>query len=233
MENVTPNSDIEIVITGASRGIGFELMKLCASHEHKVLGVARSLPIEGGNWEFVNADISETEALVAEIKKIHGASHARLRVLVHNAGQVLNRNFEAITDVQLQQLWEVNFRAPFTLTRSLIVWLGAADAAHVIYVGSMGGFQGSVRYSGLSAYSAVKSAGASLMESLAAEYAETGIRFNALALGAVQTEMLQESIPDFKAGLKPFEMAHYIYTFMMEGYKVMNGAVIPIRRGNP
>ncbi|MFN5317949.1 MAG: SDR family oxidoreductase [Bacteroidia bacterium] len=233
MENVTPNSDIEIVITGASRGIGFELMKLCASHQHKVLGVARNLPAEMGDWEFVNGDITETETLVAAIKKMHGASHARLRVLVHNAGQVINSSFEDITDAQLQQLWEVNFRAPFTLTRSLISWLKAADAAHVIYIGSMGGFQGSVRYSGLSAYSAVKSAGASLMESLAVEYAETGIRFNALALGAVQTEMLEESIPDFNASLKPGDMAQYIYTFMMEGYKVMNGVVMPVRCGNP
>jgi len=233
MENVNPNSDIEIVITGASRGIGLELMKLCATHQHKVMGVARNFPAVKGDWEFFKGSISETEALVAAIKRQQGASHARLRILVHNAGQVINRSFEEITDEQLQQLWELNFRAPFSLTRSLITWLGAADAAHVIYIGSMGGFQGSVRYSGLSAYSAVKSAGASLMESLAAEYSETGIRFNALALGAVQTEMLQASIPDFDAGLKPFDMAHYIYTFMMEGYKVMNGAVVPVRRGNP
>jgi 3-oxoacyl-[acyl-carrier protein] reductase len=233
MENVNPNNDIEIVITGASRGIGLELMKLCASQHHKVLGVARTEPFEKGDWEFVKGDISATDAIVEAIKKKHVSSHARVRILVHNAGQVVNQKFEKISDAQLEQLWEVNFRAPFKLTRNLISWLSDADSAHVVYIGSMGGFQGSVRYAGLSAYSAVKSAGASLMESLAAEYAETGIRFNALALGAVQTDMLQESIPDFSGGHKPAVMAHYIYTFIIDGYKVMNGVVIPVRQGNP
>lgn len=233
MENVNPNSEIEIVITGASRGIGFELMKLCAGYNHKVLGIARNAPAETGDWDFLCQDISETGALDTAIRQLYGLEGMRLRVLVHNAGQVINQNFENISDAQLEQLWEVNFRAPFKLTRSLITWLSDADAAHVIYIGSMGGFQGSERYPGLSAYSAIKSAGASLMESLAAEYAETGIRFNALALGAVQTEMLKKSLPNFDSGLMPEDIAKFIYTFIREGYKVMNGVVIPVRRGNP
>jgi NAD(P)-dependent dehydrogenase (short-subunit alcohol dehydrogenase family) len=100
--------------------------------------------------------------------------------------------------------------------------------AHVINISSMGGYQGSKKFAGLSHYSASKAALASLTECLAEEYKKDDIIFNALALGAVQTEMLNEAFPGLKASLSPEEMGTYIANFAIEGKKIYNGKVIPV-----
>ena len=97
----------------------------------------------------------------------------------------------------------------------------------------MGGIQGSLKFAGLSAYSSSKGAVITLMELLAEEYKESGISFNVLALGAVQTEMLQEAFPDYKAPISAEEMANYIADFSLTGNKVFNGRVVQVSNSTP
>jgi len=97
----------------------------------------------------------------------------------------------------------------------------------------MGGFQGSVKFKGLSYYSASKAAIACLTECLATEFADSGISVNCLALGAVQTEMLNEAFPGYKAPVDSLQMAEYITDFALRGHKVFNGKILPVAMSTP
>ena len=68
---------------------------------------------------------------------------------------------------------------------------------------------------------------------LAEEFKESEICFNTLALGAVQTEMLEEAFPGYKANTSAFEMANFIYKFSLEGNTFFNGKTIPVSTTNP
>ncbi|HBK70908.1 MAG TPA: short-chain dehydrogenase, partial [Flavobacteriaceae bacterium] len=100
--------------------------------------------------------------------------------------------------------------------------------SHVLAISSMGGIQGSMKFPGLAAYSSSKGAIITLFELLAEEYKEEGIAFNTLALGAVQTEMLAEAFPDYKAPTTAKEMAEYIFDFALTGNQFYNGKVLQV-----
>ena len=104
---------------------------------------------------------------------------------------------------------------------------------HVVTVSSMGGVQGSMKFPGLSAYSSSKGAVITLTELLAEEYKETGPSFNVLALGAVQTEMLEEAFPGYKAPVTALEMATYIKDFALTGQKLYNGKLLQVSNSTP
>ena len=68
---------------------------------------------------------------------------------------------------------------------------------------------------------------------LAEEFKDKGISFNTLALGAVQTEMLEEAFPGYEANISSSEMANFIYKFSLEGNNFFNGKIIPVSNTNP
>ena len=88
-------------------------------------------------------------------------------------------------------------------------------------------------FPGLAAYSSAKGAVITLSELLAEEYKEQGIAFNVLALGAVQTEMLEEAFPGFKAPVSAKEMAEYIFNFSLTGNTFYNGKVLQVSSTTP
>ena len=95
------------------------------------------------------------------------------------------------------------------------------SGSHIVNISSMGGFQGSSKYRGLSVYSASKAALSCLSECLAGELNESGISVNCLALGSVQTEMFENAFPGFKAPVGPKEMAEFISYFAVNGNKYL------------
>ena len=97
----------------------------------------------------------------------------------------------------------------------------------------MGGIQGSTKFAGLSAYSSSKGAVITLSELLAEEFKEQGIAFNVLALGSVNTEMLQEAFPGYEAPLSPKQMAEYIFNFTLTGNQFYNGKVLQVSSSTP
>lgn len=107
------------------------------------------------------------------------------------------------------------------------------SGSHVVNVSSMGGVQGSAKFAGLSAYSSSKGAIITLNELLAEEYKDKGIAFNTLALGAVQTEMLEEAFPGYKAPVSASQMATYIKEFSLSGNQFYNGKVLPVSASTP
>ena len=157
----------------------------------------------------------------------------RVDALINNAGYLKQMQFAESSLEAVQQMFNINVYAAGFLTKELLPLLGKSELAHVVNVSSMGGFQGSSKFPGLSWYSASKAALASLTEVLAQEYSESSLRFNCLAIGAVQTEMLEEAFPGYQAPVQPDDMAEYFVNFALMGHKFFNGKVLPVALSTP
>lgn len=225
-----------ILVTGASRGIGFELVKLLSEKGHKVLAVSRNtknlIEINDSYPSLIpfQAEITSKEDLM-RIQGLVKDEWGSLDVLIHNAGTLLFKPFAETSEADFIEVYKVNVFAVSELTRVLDPYL--ISGAHVVAISSMGGVQGSMKFPGLAAYSSSKGAVITLMELLAEEYKERKVSFNTLALGAVQTEMLEEAFPDYKAPVTAVEMADYIAEFALKGHNVFNGKVLPVSNSTP
>ncbi|QLE01643.1 SDR family oxidoreductase [Galbibacter sp. BG1] len=223
-----------IVITGTSRGIGFELVKLLSEKGHTVLALSRnSNPINSLNLQNVTAfdcDIYK-EGDLNKVKDFLNSRGQKVDVLINNAGLLVNKPFSEISMKDFEEVYKVNVFGVAALTQ--IVAPLMPKEGHVVTVSSMGGVQGSMKFPGLSAYSSSKGAVITLTELLAEEYKETGPSFNVLALGAVQTEMLEEAFPGLKAPTTPQEMAAYIAEFSLNAHKFYNGKLLQVSNSTP
>ena len=227
---------MNIVVTGASRGIGFELVKKFADAGHTVFCLTRNLePLRGishPNLKSISTDLTSQDSMnaaVAFIKK--EATH--IDCIINNAGSLVNKPYESISYDELQKVYQVNVFAPYYLIQQLLPVLGKQSKTHVVNISSMGGFQGSSKFPGLTAYSSSKSAIAGLTECLAEELKEKNISVNCLAIGAVQTEMLEEAFPGYQAPLSPIQMAEYIFDFALKGHQYYNGKILPVSSSTP
>jgi NAD(P)-dependent dehydrogenase (short-subunit alcohol dehydrogenase family) len=238
------NKAMNIIVTGAGRGIGYELVKKFVSLGHRVIALSRSgeklkelessckeIQSEGRVFPIVCdiIDSKAVEALPAQVRK-HFSS---LDILVNNAGAIVNKPFQEITKEDLLYVYNVNVFSLVGLTQKLLPLMAGSSKAHVVNISSMGGFQGSSKFAGLSAYSSSKAAVACLTECLAEEFKGKNIAFNCLALGAAQTEMLEEAFPGYKAPLSASEIAEFIAGFSLSSHNFMNGKVIPVSMSTP
>ncbi len=227
---------MNIVVTGASRGIGFELVKQFANAGHTVFCLTRNLEplkvITHPNLKSISTDLTSRDSMneaVAFIKK--EATH--VDCIINSAGSLVNKPYESISYDELQNVYQVNVFAPYYLIQQLLPILGNKSKSHVVNISSMGGFQGSAKFAGLSAYSSSKAAISGLSECLAEELKEKNISVNCLAIGAVQTEMLEEAFPGYQAPLSPKQMAEYIYDFALKGHQYYNGKILPVSSSTP
>ena len=223
-----------IIITGTSRGIGFELAQLFAKNNFNVLALSRNTkPLENLNLKnisTISVDLSDEN----DLKKVTGfvnKNWKQVDILINNAGKLINKPFGNLTSEDFLEVYKVNVFAVAELTRVLIPYL--IKGSHVVNISSIGGIQGSMKFPGLAAYSSSKGALLTLTEVLAEEYKEQQISFNALALGAVQTEMLEEAFPGYKASVSAEEMANYIYNFALTGNKFYNGKILQVSSTTP
>jgi NAD(P)-dependent dehydrogenase (short-subunit alcohol dehydrogenase family) len=222
-----------IIITGTSRGIGYELALLFANAGHHVLSISRKTPqelIEHENITCLSVDLY-LETDLGKVSNFLASSWKNIDAVIHNAGSLLLKPFAETTSDEFENIYKVNVFGVANLTRICLPYL--QKGSHVVTISSMGGIQGSMKFAGLSAYSSSKGAVITLSELLAQEYKERGIAFNVLALGAVNTEMLQEAFPGYQAPLSPKEMADYIFTFTLTGHKFYNGKVLQVSSSTP
>jgi 3-oxoacyl-[acyl-carrier protein] reductase len=223
-----------IIITGTSRGIGFELAKQFAENGHQVLAISRnSAPLSAINHKNItvlSVDISSAEDL-HKVSDFVKNTWNKVDVLINNAGKLINKPFTEISSEDFLEVYKVNVFAVAEITKLMIPFL--QKGSHVVTISSMGGIQGSLKFPGLAAYSSAKGAVITLSELLAEEYKEQQIAFNVLALGAVQTEMLAEAFPGYEAPLSAIEMAAYIYDFSLTGNKFYNGKVLQVSSSTP
>ncbi|SDS53950.1 SDR family NAD(P)-dependent oxidoreductase [Gramella sp. MAR_2010_147] len=224
-----------IVVTGTSRGIGFELVSILSKMGHNVLALSRNKkPVANMELSNVNAfsfDITDEDSHIRAESFIEDQWSSKVDILVNNAGAFLNKPFEETKSNDFREVYEVNVIGVASITRKLLRFM--YKDSHVLNISSMGGIQGSMKFPGLAAYSSSKGALLTLTELLAEEYKESGPSFNALALGAVQTEMLEEAFPGYKAPVNAQEMAKYIADFSLNGQKFYNGKILQVSNSTP
>ncbi|MFT7900478.1 SDR family oxidoreductase [Tenacibaculum ascidiaceicola] len=223
-----------IVITGTSRGIGFELAQQFANQGHQVLALSRNTkPLEQinhPNITTISVDLSDEKDIKKAVDFV-STEWKKVDILINNAGKLINKPFQQLTTQDFEEVYKVNVFAVAELTKNLLPFM--QQGSHVVTVSSMGGIQGSMKFPGLAAYSSAKGAVITLSELLAEEYKEQQIAFNVLALGAVQTEMLEEAFPGYEAPLSAKEMANYIFDFALTGNKYYNGKVLQVSSSTP
>lgn len=223
----------KIIITGTSRGIGLELTKILAAKGHSVLALSRSINTELStlsNVQCKSVDLTLEEDL-QKVKSFIDEHWKTVDIVINNAGTLLNKPFEQITTQEFEYVYQVNVFGVASLIRIAVPYMH--KGGHVVTISSMGGIQGSLKFPGLAAYSSSKGAVITLSELLAEEYKEKGISFNALALGAVQTEMLEEAFPGYQADIQPQQMAQYIADFSLSANQYINGKVIEVSTSTP
>lgn len=223
-----------IIITGTSRGIGFELSVLFADAGHKVLALSRN---DGPLTSLAHRNITTLPFDIcddADLRKLEDFLNTQwepVDVLINNSGKVLNKPFLETTKEEFQSVYGVNVFGVAEITKLVLPKM--KKNGHVVTISSMGGVEGSVKFPGLSAYSSSKAAVINLTELWAEEFKNTGPSFNALALGAVQTEMLEEAFPGYEAPITAKEMALYIMEFALTGHQFYNGKLLPISKSTP
>lgn len=228
---------MNIVITGASRGIGFETAKII-SKNHTVVAIARDLSklkkLKSCNEkiEIFKCDISNKNA-ISDFVSFYKKRFSSLDILINNAGFLVNKSFEKISEKDIETTFEANFFGVIRLTQMLLPLLKKSKHPHIVNIGSMGGFQGSAKFPGLSIYSSSKAALACLSECLAEEFKKEKIKVNCLALGAAQTEMLSQAFPNYKAPFSAKQMAEFIAEFSISGHQYFNGKVLPVSVSTP
>lgn len=225
-----------IVIVGASQGIGAELVNLFAENElHDVVALARTIEQHNSwshhkNVHVHNFDLN-SNTIKSDLENIL-ANYKTIDYLINNAGMLVNKSFLELSKEEIRHSYQVNV---IGVMESLQVFIPKmlTKGGHVVNISSMGAFQGTVKFAGLSTYSSSKAALTNLTEMLAEEFKDTPLKFNCLCLGAVQTEMLAKAFPGYKAPVSPKEMATYIADFTLNQWRWMNGKIIPVSLTTP
>ena len=234
---------MNIIITGASSGVGFEaVLELILSGKHQVIALARSenklsrlLEIARGlnpdcilypvAFDIVHDDYDSLKQFIA------ARFENKVDVLINNAGVLINKPFTQLLESDFVEMLQSNYIGHVRIIQALIPLMN--PGSHILNIGSMGGFQGSDKFSGLSAYSASKAALHVLTECLAQELTEQQIKVNCLALGSAQTEMLEKAFPGYESPVMAFEMGKYIADFALTGHKFFNGKILPVALSTP
>lgn len=224
-----------IIITGTSRGIGFELVHLFAKAGHNVLALSRNAqPVSNLHFDNITSlsfDLNVREDYEKVTTFVKTNWKGQVNVLINNAGALLNKPFSETSIDDFELVYKTNVFGVAEMTRVVLPFM--KTKAHVVTISSMGGVQGSMKFPGLAAYSSSKGAVITLTELLAEEYKDSGIAFNVLALGAVQTEMLDEAFPGYEAPTTALEMANYIYDFALTGNQYYNGKMLQVSSTTP
>ena len=221
-----------IIITGAGRGIGRATALLAASQGNQVYAISRNIDDLKGieNIQPFSVDLTNPDAIASFCKEL-ATTGVLIDVLINNAGKLENIPFKETAFDVFESVFKVNVFGLAELTRQLLPMVN--PKGHVVNISSMGGVQGSSKFPGLAAYSSSKGAVITLTELLAEEFKETGPAFNALAFGAVQTEMLEEAFPGYEAPLSAAEMGSYLLNFALTAHQFYNGKVLPVSSGTP
>ncbi|WP_257668451.1 SDR family NAD(P)-dependent oxidoreductase [Parapedobacter tibetensis] len=232
-----------IVITGASSGIGFEAaLALANTSTNRIVALARSqdglqklqeiagqlnpkATVHVLSFDIIYGDY-ENVLLPYVVEKL-----GQVDVLINNAGLLINKPFEETTEADFSEMLQSNFMGHVNMIQHLLPLM--PPDSHIVNIGSMGGFQGSLKFPGLAAYSASKAAMHTLTECLALEFIDRAIKINCLALGSAQTEMLEKAFPQYRSPVAAFEMGEYIADFALTGHRFFNGKVLPVAVTTP
>ena len=188
-----------VVVTGASRGLGLGIARRLAAAGYSVIGVARkenegmvSAMVEAarsghGPMHFIPFDLAEIDKipeLVRELRKDFGPLYG----LVNNAAMGAEGVLATMHNSTIEQLVRVNTVSPIVLTKYVVRSMMSEGGGRIVNVASIIGFTG---YSGLSVYAATKASMLGFTRSLAREVGRLGVNVNAIAPGFMDTDMTQ------------------------------------------
>ncbi len=234
---------MNIIITGASSGIGFEtVIELIQQPGHQIIALARSAEKLARLLEISQSLNPDCVLYPVAFDIVHDDYHdlqqfvqtrfeGKIDVLINNAGALINKPFADLDESDFVEMLQSNYLGHVRIIQAMLLLM--AKNSHILNIGSMGGFQGSAKFLGLSAYSASKAALHTLTECLAQELTEQQIKVNCLALGSAQTEMLERAFPGYESPVLAFEMGKYVADFALTGHKFFNGKVLPVALSTP
>jgi len=226
---------MNIVIVGASRGIGKALVEqLAQNSSNKILALSRNIKSMETFNQFPNVKFAAFDLKASNVKEQAETTFEAfdsIDILINNAGYLVNKSFTELTKEDLDACYQVNVIGVMQTVQAVVPKM--EKGGHIVNISSMGGFQGSVKFPGLAAYSTSKAAVCSFTELFAEEYKETPIKMNCLCLGAAQTEMLEEAFPGYEAPVSAEKMAEYITEFALSAHQWMNGKIVPVSLSNP
>lgn len=227
-----------ILVTGATRGIGRAITEKLLSEGYTVYGVykesgkqADELSSEHGDKiKLVQADLGNKEQIAELIEQL---KEVQLDGIVNNAGVVYLTKWDELNFKEWDETLAVNLTAPLKLVHGLRSNL--KDGSAVVNIASVDGF--CAAYDTV-AYAASKAGLISITKSLAAILGSKNIRVNAIAPGWVETEMTADSMPDeskeltpLKRNAKPEEIADVASFLLSEQSSFISGTTITVDGG--
>lgn len=239
------------LVTGGTRGIGLMMARglveagarvYVSSRKADACAEAAAELSELGECVGIPADLSSEAGCVRLAGEIEGREE-RLHVLVNNAGANWSEPIETFPESAWDKVLNLNLKAPFFMTRSLLALLERAatdeDPARVINVGSIDGIQLPLfpTYS----YSASKAALHHLTRALAKELGPRRITVNAVAPGPFESKMMAQTLENFGDAIaassplgrigRPDDMAGVAVYLASRAGAYVTGAVIPVDGG--
>jgi short-subunit dehydrogenase len=228
--------DRTIVVVGASRGIGKAMVeKFAQDPSNLVLALSRDVKKMSANFSHytnVQCHAFDLEKDVFQQAQFIFSNLEQIDILINNAGKLVNKAFTDLSHSDIAECYQINVIGVMETVQAAVPKM-ITNGGHIVNVSSMGGFQGSVKFAGLSAYSTSKAAVCSFTELFAEEYKDSKIKMNCLTLGAAQTEMLEEAFPGYEAPVSAEKMAEFIVDFSLRGNEWINGKIIPVSLSTP
>jgi 3-oxoacyl-[acyl-carrier protein] reductase len=193
-----------IIVTGASRGLGLGITRRLCEEGYRVIAVARHnndqllSMMEGGgsshpdSVHFIPFDLGDVPNIPDLVKRVRG-DYGPIYGLVNNAAISFDGVLATMHNSQIERLVSLNTISPIVLTKYVVRNMMSDGGGRIVNVASIIGFTG---YSGLSVYAATKASMIGFTRSLAREVGRVGINVNAVAPGFMETDMTQSMAPD-------------------------------------
>lgn len=237
-----------VVVTGASRGIGLEIVKKFSQHGAEVVAGVRQITSElenvyhqitsqNGNVIHVEkVDLSTSETANEAARRI--ATTYKIDVLINNAGVASGSLFQMTSMSELREVFEVNFFSTIQFTQTISRRMGRTGGGSIVNIGSTAGLNGD---SGTTAYGASKAALMYASRVMAIELGPSNIRVNAVAPTVTTTDMYQqmsESSRDslinggaIKEPATPRDVAEVVFFLSSDSSRMITGQTIRVDGG--
>ncbi|MBI5355052.1 MAG: 3-oxoacyl-ACP reductase FabG [Candidatus Aenigmarchaeota archaeon] len=192
------------LVTGAARGIGkaiaLALAKqgadVCVNDVIEGENVVKEIKSTGRDAFFFHADVSKS----SEVSKMFNEARKRwgkLDILVNNAGILRSSPFESISEEEWDNVIGINLKGQFLCSREAVRLM--PRGARIINIASIASGGSGIGFLGIAHYTASKGAIVALTENMAVDLAAKGINVNAIAPGAVDTDMTKGMLDDDKS----------------------------------
>jgi 3-oxoacyl-[acyl-carrier protein] reductase len=240
-----------VLVTGASRGLGLAIARRLSAAGYRVLALARSTSdaltaaIEESArrnsaeaMRFVAFDLAQIDAIAAMTKDLR-REFGPFFGLVNNAGIGTDGILAMMPDAQIEGLLRINTLAPIILSKYVVRSMLADGGGRIVNMSSIVATTG---YKGLSAYAATKASLIGFTRSLAREVGPAGITVNAVAPGFVETSMTHGMEASHRTQIErrsalhrlpePGDVASAVEFLLSEGAKNITGTVLTVDAGN-